>query len=235
MPSNESVAYLLVNNTTGVIAKSGVTTMFDVTLQVEEGHTVILNPDDISDDTHYWNGEEFALYPSLPNDMHVWTGTEWADLRSPEEIIEQSQQELVHGREAAIAQVNAIAGKVRRLYVTDIPGQEALYLLKENAARSWLSANDPSLSDYPLIAAEVGPVNHVIEPGGLDLARGEKTRARESIAAIRVLRTIQQEGRPASSGSMLRNRTAAGTASSLGMSRSASTWLTTVQPSQTFG
>ncbi|GGE24354.1 Adenine-specific DNA methylase, N12 class [Gemmobacter megaterium] len=42
-----------------------------------------------------------------------------------------------------------------------------------------------------------GPVNHVIEPGGLELARGEKTRARESIAAIRTLRTIQQEGRPA--------------------------------------
>ncbi|MDO5642859.1 MAG: hypothetical protein Q4G26_10820, partial [Paracoccus sp. (in: a-proteobacteria)] len=40
-----------------------------------------------------------------------------------------------------------------------------------------------------------GPVNHVIEPGGLDLARGEKTRARESIAAIRTLRTIQNEGR----------------------------------------
>lgn len=44
---------------------------------------------------------------------------------------------------------------------------------------------------------DAGAVNHVIEPGGLDLARGEKTRARESIAAIRVLRTIQQEGRPA--------------------------------------
>ncbi|WP_313348173.1 hypothetical protein [Paracoccus sp. (in: a-proteobacteria)] len=156
MPSNEAVAYLLVDDTTGVITKSGVATMFDVALQVKEGHTIILNPDDISDDTHYWDGDKFALYPPRPSDMHVWTGTEWADLRSPEEIIEQSQQQLVRGREAAIAQVNAVAGKVRRLYVTDIPGQEALYLLKENEARSWLSANDPSLSDYPLIAAEVG-------------------------------------------------------------------------------
>ncbi len=42
-----------------------------------------------------------------------------------------------------------------------------------------------------------GPRNHVIEPGGLELARGEKTRARESISAIRTLRQIQLEGRPA--------------------------------------
>lgn len=45
--------------------------------------------------------------------------------------------------------------------------------------------------------AGTGAANHVIEPGGLDLARGEKTRARESIAAIRTLRTLQSEGRPA--------------------------------------
>lgn len=36
-------------------------------------------------------------------------------------------------------------------------------------------------------------------------------------------------------GSMLRNRTAAGTCSSFGTSRSASAWLTTVAPIQTFG
>jgi len=33
--------------------------------------------------------------------------------------------------------------------------------------------------------------NHVIQAGGLEPARGEKTRARESIAAIRVLRELE--------------------------------------------
>jgi N12 class adenine-specific DNA methylase len=44
---------------------------------------------------------------------------------------------------------------------------------------------------------QLGARDHIIEAGGLTLARGEKTRARESIAALRVLRTIQAEGRPA--------------------------------------
>lgn len=36
--------------------------------------------------------------------------------------------------------------------------------------------------------------NHVIPAGGLELARGEKTRARESIAAIKVLRDLETSG-----------------------------------------
>ncbi len=44
---------------------------------------------------------------------------------------------------------------------------------------------------------QLGARDHIIEPGGLTLARGEKTRARESIAALRTLRAIQEEGRTA--------------------------------------
>lgn len=36
--------------------------------------------------------------------------------------------------------------------------------------------------------------NHVIPAGGLDLARGEKTRARESVAAIKTLRELEASG-----------------------------------------
>lgn len=42
-----------------------------------------------------------------------------------------------------------------------------------------------------------GARNHVIPAGGLTLSRGEKTRARESIAAIRTLRELEQSGLPA--------------------------------------
>ncbi|WP_299671647.1 PLxRFG domain-containing protein [uncultured Roseobacter sp.] len=41
------------------------------------------------------------------------------------------------------------------------------------------------------------PTNHVILPGGLAVKGGEKTRARNSVAAIRVLKTLQRENRPA--------------------------------------
>lgn len=63
---------------------------------------------------------------------------------------------LTNARLEAVARINAAAGAVRRLYVTDIPGQEALYLLKEAEARAWLADPVPDPADYPLIVAEIG-------------------------------------------------------------------------------
>jgi hypothetical protein len=47
---------------------------------------------------------------------------------------------------------------VRQRYVTDLPGQEMIYLRKEQEAAAYLSADpEPStLVDFPFIAAEVG-------------------------------------------------------------------------------
>lgn len=61
-------------------------------------------------------------------------------------------------RATAIQRVNARAGEVRAGFLTDIIGQEMLYKAKEEEARSYVleSPEPASLTDYPLIAAEVG-------------------------------------------------------------------------------
>lgn len=75
--------------------------------------------------------------------------------------------ELANSRLAAVARINVAAGAVRRLYVTDIPGQEALYLIKEAEARGWLAEVEPDPADYPLIAAEIG----ITAPTGDEVAQ----------------------------------------------------------------
>lgn len=58
----------------------------------------------------------------------------------------------------ATREVNESVADVRRLHITDLPGQEMIYLRKEAEARAWLAA-DPEPEDltaYPLLAAEIG-------------------------------------------------------------------------------
>ena len=56
----------------------------------------------------------------------------------------------------AIDQINERIGIIRQRYVTTIPGQEGLYLMKENEAARYISDPSPDIADYPLIAAEIG-------------------------------------------------------------------------------
>jgi hypothetical protein len=51
---------------------------------------------------------------------------------------------------------NQLIGEVRKAYVTDIPGQDMIYMRKEEETRRWLSATNPDIADYPFIAAEIG-------------------------------------------------------------------------------
>lgn len=64
---------------------------------------------------------------------------------------------LAAARRAAIGRINAAAGDLRRTFITSIPGQEMLYLAKENEARAFIADPAPSMANYPLIAAEIGP------------------------------------------------------------------------------
>lgn len=52
--------------------------------------------------------------------------------------------------------INQLVGEVRKAYVTDIPGQDMIYMRKEEEARRWLSEANPDIADYPFIAAEIG-------------------------------------------------------------------------------
>lgn len=89
-------------------------------------------------------------------------------------------QNLIAARAAATARINARIGEVRRAYITAIPGQEMLYQAKEAEARAYL-AHDPAppdLSDYPLLAAEVGiTAETAIDLANLWLAMAAQWRA----------------------------------------------------------
>jgi len=57
----------------------------------------------------------------------------------------------------AVKQINAVIAEVRLRYITDLPGQEALYQRKEAHAQAYKDAGYPAdLTGFPLIAAETG-------------------------------------------------------------------------------
>jgi len=80
---------------------------------------------------------------------------DWSQVQSVDEI---AQDRLAEAKLRAVALVNAEAGRVRSLYITVMPGQEMIYLLKEAEARNFLAQENPpvDLTDYPFLAAEVG-------------------------------------------------------------------------------
>lgn len=61
-------------------------------------------------------------------------------------------------RKAALLLIRDMVGAVRRLFITDLPGQEMVYMAKEAEARAYaaLSSAPPDLTNFPLLAAEVG-------------------------------------------------------------------------------
>lgn len=63
---------------------------------------------------------------------------------------------LDQAKAEARAAVNAMAGQVRQAFITDLPGQDMIYLGKEAEARAWLADPAPQPAAYPLLMAEVG-------------------------------------------------------------------------------
>ena len=59
-------------------------------------------------------------------------------------------------RALAVAEINALVSAVRGRIITDIPGQQMIYLRKEAEARAWVANEAPDLVDFPLLSAEVG-------------------------------------------------------------------------------
>ena len=63
---------------------------------------------------------------------------------------------LAAAKGAALAGAALMIAAARTGFITDLPGQEMIYLGKEDEARRWLAASAPVLVDYPFLAAEVG-------------------------------------------------------------------------------
>ncbi|WP_277022283.1 hypothetical protein [Paracoccus hibiscisoli] len=136
----------------------------------------------------------FHPLPPRPGPWARWQSGEWIDPRTPADI----EAELVAARLRSVAAINAASGPIRRLYVTDIPGQEALYLMKEAEARAWVASANPDATHFPLIAAEVGitaPTAGEVAQVYLNLA-GIYTAAAAQLETVRLGHIAQAEAAP---------------------------------------
>lgn len=76
---------------------------------------------------------------------------------------QEAAENLAQAKREAIAFINQKAGETRQKYMTDIPGQESTYLLKEEEVKRYLDDPEPDMVDYPLIAAEAAACNWTVE------------------------------------------------------------------------
>ena len=95
-------------------------------------------------------GDHWIEAESAPDDLHSWmvVDGELTQRTDPETVARLATD--------AIAVVNTAVGALRSQFITNIPGQEMLYLAKEAEAGAYLADPDPDLDDYPLVSAEVG-------------------------------------------------------------------------------
>ncbi len=80
---------------------------------------------------------------------------------SAAEIAAGKTAQLTRTKAAAVDQINARVGDLRRRIYTDIPGQDALYLEKRAEAVAYVreargGAEPATLADYPLLDSETG-------------------------------------------------------------------------------
>lgn len=66
-------------------------------------------------------------------------------------------QDLSMLRAAGVAHITEMTGTVRRKYITDIAGQDMIYLEKEQEAKAYIAEVTPpvDLGNYPFLGAEV--------------------------------------------------------------------------------
>jgi hypothetical protein len=92
-------------------------------------------------------------------------------------------------RATAKSTINAAVAQVRQLFITDLPGQQMVYLAKEAEAQAYTALLSPpaDLSAFPLLSAEIG----ITAPTASDLAAlwlGMATAWRTIAAQIELLR-----------------------------------------------
>jgi hypothetical protein len=75
----------------------------------------------------------------------------WAVIEGALELVS-----LTPARDRARAVLATWIANARSQLITDLPGQDMVYLAKEAEARSWVTEVSPDLADYPLLSAEVG-------------------------------------------------------------------------------
>lgn len=69
---------------------------------------------------------------------------------------QQASAALDLAKARARARLAAHVSALRAVHITVLPGQDMIYQAKEAEARAWLATSAANLSDYPLLAAEIG-------------------------------------------------------------------------------
>lgn len=85
-----------------------------------------------------------------PHMTFDYASEQWVDMRGA--------SEMAAAREAAMLALNGYVARKRNLIITDLPGQDMIYLRKEEEGRRYLDLpiEPETLEQFPLIAAEVG-------------------------------------------------------------------------------
>lgn len=125
----------------------------------DEGDLLANVPDNMDYIEGWYNPSEFYVsdgepvaYPPKPFQWMTfdYVTHEWIDARG--------EADLEVLRASAMIKLNNVIQNQRRMLITDLPGQDMIYLRKEQEGRAYLAASpEPTdLSSYPLLTAEVG-------------------------------------------------------------------------------
>lgn len=109
---------------------------------------------EIKDDTHYFDSEGFVEYPPKPGHWAAFdfATNQWFDPRTPDFFAD----ELAQMKRIANLKILAVIKSIRASMITDLPGQEMIYLRKEAEARAYVSDPAPDMANYPLMVREIG-------------------------------------------------------------------------------
>lgn len=139
--------YIIYDELTGRIEVTGECSVSHIPLQAQ-AYPEFAIMEGVADATkQYIDNGQIVDMPAKPSATHVFDYVikDWVEGRS-----------LAEARETAIKTLNKQIGIVRAKYITIIPGQESIYLAKENEAIRYIADATPNLADYPLIASEIG-------------------------------------------------------------------------------
>lgn len=113
---------------------------------------------DYDDEAFYIHDNEAHPLPERPGEWAVFDPAAgvWTDPRTVEQKAADDETELNTTKAKALDAVSQAVRTKRRAYITDLPGQDAIYAAKEAEARAWQLDPAPDPADYPLLSSEVG-------------------------------------------------------------------------------
>lgn len=76
--------------------------------------------------------------------------------RDQAKLAEVRAEVMAAAKADALARLHGRLIILRSQLITDLPGQDMIYLAKESEARAWVADPSPDLAAYPLLAAEAG-------------------------------------------------------------------------------